>query len=70
MQRRIEESGAIGAMGILMDPQNGDILAMASLPDFDLNNPNITPLENQKNKVITDQFEPGSTFKIVAATAA
>ncbi len=70
LQRRIDESGAKGAMGILMDPQNGDILAMASLPDFDLNNPNITPLENQKNKVITDQFEPGSTFKIVAATAA
>ncbi|GIS36354.1 MAG: hypothetical protein Ct9H90mP7_3620 [Candidatus Neomarinimicrobiota bacterium] len=43
---------------------------MASLPDFDLNNPNITPLENQKNKVITDQFEPGSTFKIVQKPAA
>jgi cell division protein FtsI (penicillin-binding protein 3) len=53
-----------------MNPQNGDILAMASLPDFDLNNPNGSPLENQKNKIITDQFEPGSTYKIVAATAA
>ena len=53
-----------------MNPQNGDILAMASLPDFDLNNPNGYPLENQKNKVVTDQFEPGSTYKVVAATAA
>ena len=70
LQRRIEEAGAKGAMGILMNPQNGDILAMASLPDFDLNNPNGSPLENQKNKIITDQFEPGSTYKIVAATAA
>ena len=70
LQRRIEEAGAKGAMGILMNPQNGDILAMASLPDFDLNNPNGFPLENQKNKIITDQFEPGSTYKIVAATAA
>lgn len=70
LQRRIDEAGAKGAMGILMNPQNGDILAMASLPDFDLNNPNGFPLENQKNKIITDQFEPGSTYKIVAATAA
>jgi len=70
LQRRIDESGAKGAMGILMNPQNGDILAMASLPDFDLNNPNGYPLENQKNKVVTDQFEPGSTYKVVAATAA
>ena len=54
----------------LMNPQNGNILAMASLPDFDLNNPNKYSLENQKNKVITDRFEPGSTYKIVTATAA
>jgi len=70
LQRRIDEAGAKGAMGILMNPQNGDILAMASLPDFNLNDPNGFPQENQKNKVVTDQFEPGSTYKIVAATAA
>ena len=70
LQRRIDESDAKGAMGILMNPQNGNILAMASLPDFDLNNPNQYSLENQKNKVVTDRFEPGSTYKIVTATAA
>ena len=51
LQRRIDESDAKGAMGILMNPQNGNILAMASLPDFDLNNPNKYSLENQKNKI-------------------
>ena len=70
LARRINETKAKGAMGILMDPQTGAVLAMASLPDYDPNNPSSSPLENQKNKVITDQFEPGSTYKIVAATGA
>ena len=70
LARRIEESKAKGAMGILMDPQTGAILAMSSLPDFDPNQHESYPVENQKIRVITDQFEPGSTYKIVAATAA
>ena len=70
LARRMDEAKAKGAMGILMDPQTGAVLAMASLPDYDPNNPSSSPLENQKNKVITDQFEPGSTYKVVAATAA
>ena len=70
LARRIEESKAKGAMGILMDPQTGAILAMTSLPDFDPNQHDFYPLENQKIRVVTDQFEPGSTYKIVAATAA
>ena len=70
LSRRIEETDAKGAMGILMNPQTGAILAMSSLPDFNPNQPGGAPIENQKNRVITDQFEPGSTYKIVAATAA
>ncbi len=70
LARRINESNAKGAMGVLMDPQTGAILAMASLPDYDPNRPGASPTENQKNKAITDQFEPGSTYKVVAATAA
>ena len=70
LARRIEESKAKGAMAILMDPQTGAILAMSSLPDFDPNQHDSYPVENQKIRVITDQFEPGSTYKIVAATAA
>jgi len=62
--------GARGAMGILIEPRSGKILAMTSFPDFDPNYPFNFPKENYKNRVITDQFEPGSTFKIVPATAA
>lgn len=70
LERRMNETNAKSAMGILMNPQTGAVLAMASLPSYDPNNPMSSPIENQKNKIITDQFEPGSTYKVVAATAA
>ena len=70
LARRMEQTGAAGATGLLMNPHTGAILAMASLPDFDPNHPENSKTEYQKIKSITDQFEPGSTFKIVAATAA
>lgn len=70
LMRRLEETGSRYASGILMNPQDGSILAMASVPDYNPGNPGQSPLENQKNRVITDQFEPGSTFKLVCATAA
>lgn len=70
LQEHMNAKGAKGAMGILIEPQSGKILAMASLPDFDPNSPFNSPKEDYKNRVLTDQFEPGSTFKIVPATAA
>ena len=70
LRRRIDETSAISAMGILMNPQTGAILAMVSIPDFDANYPAKFPMETHKNRVLTDQFEPGSTFKFVAAAAA
>ena len=70
LNRRIKETESKGAMGIMIDPQTGAILAMASIPDFNPNQHELFPIENQKNRVITDQFEPGSTYKIVTTTAA
>ena len=70
---------------ILMNPQNGEIYAMVNLPEFDLNDPytltedsgDMTEKEktdalNQmwRNACVSDTYEPGSTFKIVTATAA
>lgn len=55
--------------GIVMRPKTGEILAMASLPNYDPNQPNtITP--ETRNRVITDVVEPGSTFKIVVVSGA
>tara|TARA_B100000941_G_scaffold114412_1_gene80348 strand:- start:129 stop:1355 length:1227 start_codon:yes stop_codon:yes gene_type:complete len=52
-----------------MNPQSGAILAMSSVPSFDNNNFSQFSISQHHSKVLTDQFEPGSTFKIVAATA-
>lgn len=72
---------------LVMNPQNGEILAMVNVPEFDLNNPYTLPdtvdtegiTEEKKqellnamwrNGCINDTYEPGSTFKIITATAA
>jgi cell division protein FtsI/penicillin-binding protein 2 len=55
--------------GIVIRPATGEILAMASLPDFDPNKVPRDP-ELRKNRVITDFYEPGSTFKIVPVAGA
>ena len=70
LKKQMNVTDAKGATGVLMNPETGEILAMASIPSFDSNHPSDYPLEYQKIKAITDQFEPGSTFKIVSATAA
>jgi len=55
---------------IVSDPMSGRILGMANYPSFNLNEYNKAPLDVQRNRAITDQIEPGSVFKIVAAGAA
>jgi cell division protein FtsI/penicillin-binding protein 2 len=54
---------------IMVRPGTGEILAMATLPDFDPNNRASFLKESMRNRVISDQAEPGSTFKIVVVTA-
>lgn len=55
---------------IVSDPGSGEILGLANYPTFDPNRFWDFPLANQRNRVITDQFEPGSTFKVVPLAAA
>ena len=70
LERSIASTGAAGGMGIILEPFSGKILAMSSLPDYDSNTPSLSQQEFIRNRVITDQYEPGSTFKIVPALAA
>jgi cell division protein FtsI (penicillin-binding protein 3) len=66
MAERRARSGSI----VVMDPRNGDVLAMASAPDFDPNEFGKFPAEARRNRAIADAYEPGSTFKIVTGSAA
>lgn len=58
------------ASAILADPNTGEILAMACRPNFDPNHFGEAKPEQMRNRGITDMYEPGSTFKIVIASAA
>lgn len=70
LDRAIADNNASRAMGIILDPKTGAVLAMATRPAFDPNDYNKTPPERRRNGAIIDMFEPGSAFKIVTAAAA
>ena len=71
---------AINGAAIVMNPQNGQVLALASYPTYDLNewvggisSANFTSLQQsgaENNNAIEGQYTPGSTFKLITATAA
>lgn len=70
LEKAVLEQGAKRGTIIMMDPMNGEILAIANYPGFNPNAYNNYPLANRRNWALTDQYEPGSTFKIVTAVAA
>jgi cell division protein FtsI (penicillin-binding protein 3) len=62
----VEKSKAESGTGIFLNPKTGEILAMAYIPSG-RTDPRLT---RQKNRLIADIYEPGSTFKVVTAAAA
>jgi cell division protein FtsI/penicillin-binding protein 2 len=60
----------VSITAIVTRPRTGEILALATLPNFDPNNPGAVPADARRNRVISDVAEPGSTFKIVVVSAA
>lgn len=70
LKRLVEEFSAQRAAALVLDPETGEILAMANAPGFDANEFGDTPPEIRRNRTVTDQFEPGSTFKMVTVAAA
>jgi len=60
----------ISISGVVVRPQTGEILAMATLPNFNPNRPGAAPADARRNRVISDVVEPGSTFKIVVVSGA
>ncbi|MFA5389628.1 MAG: penicillin-binding transpeptidase domain-containing protein [Candidatus Omnitrophota bacterium] len=70
LEKGYEKYNAKGACIIVMDPFTGDILALANRPGYDPNNVKAFPVDYRRNRAICDFFEPGSSFKIVAASGA
>jgi len=68
--RIMEEFSPVSVSIIVSEPRTGEILAMANGPSFDPNLYNDVPLENHRNRCLTDLYEPGSTFKIIPVGAA
>ena len=60
---------AESAVAIMMNPVTGEILAMANRPTFNPNLVRMSKTKNRRNRTITDIYEPGSTFKIILASA-
>lgn len=85
-QKTYEAKSAKSVSIIVMNPQNGEILAMVNYPEYNLNEPYLLnyepdePITDEnrmnylnamwRNGIINDTYEPGSTFKIITATAA
>ncbi len=70
LKQGMKRSGALTANGVILNPFTGDILAMASLPDFDPNAFWKYDVSTFANRTISDAYEPGSTFKLISMTAA
>lgn len=62
--------GAKRAMAVVMDPRDGRVLTMASVPRFDPNDRATLNMDLTRNRPVVDMFEPGSTFKIVTMAGA
>ena len=66
----VEKSRAKSGTAVVLDPHTGEILALANAPTFDPNNALAATKEQRINEALQNIYEPGSTFKIVAYSAA
>jgi cell division protein FtsI (penicillin-binding protein 3) len=66
----VEENGAKSALGLVMRVEDGAIVALANAPGYDNNQFAQAAQELQRDRVLTDPYEPGSTFKAFTVAAA
>ncbi len=66
----LRKTGALWGTVIVSHPATGEIAAMANYPTFNLNSPPVNVSRIERNRAIHHTFDPGSTFKIVTASAA
>ena len=70
LTKAVSERKAISGSALLLNAKTGELLGLANSPGFDPNIYNKYQVKNFRNKAVSDQFEPGSTFKIIALAMA
>jgi cell division protein FtsI (penicillin-binding protein 3) len=70
LRETVHKWQAKSASAIVLDPRTGAVLAMAVQPGYDANRYPTAPSDLQRNRTVTDTYEPGSTFKLVTVAAA
>ena len=70
LAKAVSDSGAKNGMAVVMESDSGRVLAMANYPTFNPNAYSRYPYAQLRNRVVTDSFEPGSTFKVFLIAAA
>jgi cell division protein FtsI/penicillin-binding protein 2 len=73
IEKAVAQYNPISAVIIVSEPKTGRILALANWPTFDLNkfyDAKLSPLDSQRNRAVSDIYEPGSVFKIVSISGA
>jgi len=70
LRQTVQKWHAKSASAIVLDPRTGAVLAMAVQPGYDANRFPSAPRDLQRNRTVTDTYEPGSTFKLITVGAA
>lgn len=70
LRKNIDKFGAKAGACVVVDVRTGEILAMSSFPTYDPNERRLLRMENVRNRVLTDTYEPGSTMKPFAIAEA
>lgn len=70
LKRGVQLNNADAGLAVMMNPKTGELLALSMVPSLNPNDFKAHDLNNGRNRVVTDLFEPGSVFKAVTAAAA
>lgn len=70
LHRTLDEVGGRGAAAVVLAPDTGELLALASVPGYDPGRPGAVDASARRNRAVEDAIEPGSTFKPIIVAAA
>lgn len=70
LRSAVEEAKAKGGSVIVMNPDDGRVLAMANNPSYNSNKAGESPISSYRNRAVCDYYEPGSVFKVITLVAA